>query len=52
MFSIDNFSNMLKKKIYSVDDAEKLTINEVIELYKKFIKLKRTKEEREFFIFY
>ena len=28
---------MLKKKIYSVEDAEKLTINEVIELYKKYI---------------
>ena len=28
---------MHKKKIYSVEDAEKLTINEVVELYKKFI---------------
>ena len=28
---------MLKKKIYSVEDAEKLTINEVVELYKKYI---------------
>ena len=37
MFIINNFSNMLKKKIYSVEDAEKLTINEVIELYKKYI---------------
>jgi len=37
MFIINNFSNMLKKKIYSVEEAEKLNINEVIELYKKYI---------------
>ena len=28
---------MIKKKIYSVEDAEKLNINEVVELYKKYI---------------
>jgi len=28
---------MLKRKIYSIEDAEKLTINEVVELYKKYI---------------
>ena len=28
---------MIKKKIYTTEEAEKLTINEVIELYKKYI---------------
>ena len=28
---------MVEKKIYSVEEAEKLTINEVVDLYKKYI---------------
>ena len=35
-FIINNLSNMTEKKLYTVEEAEKLSNSEVVELYKKY----------------